>query len=55
MADIRAIGGGPTQFTIAAGNPLAGVRQWDGGIFAQDDWRLRPNLTISLGIRYEMQ
>ena len=24
-------------------------------IFAQDDWRLRPNLTISLGIRYEMQ
>ncbi len=55
MAEIRALGGGPTQFTIAAGNPLAGVRQWDAGIFAQDDWRLRPNLTISLGIRYEMQ
>jgi hypothetical protein len=55
MAQIRALGGGPTQFTIAGGNPLAGVSQWDGGIFVQDDWRFRPNLTFSLGLRYEMQ
>lgn len=55
IAQIRALGGGPTQFTIAAGNPLAGVKQWDGAIFAQDDWRLFPNLTLSLGLRYEMQ
>jgi hypothetical protein len=55
LAEIRAMGGGPTQFTIAAGNPLAGVTQWDGAIFVQDDWRWRPNLTVSLGLRYEMQ
>jgi len=55
LDQIRALGGGPTQFTIAAGNPLAGVTQWDGAIFAQDDWRMRPNLTLSYGLRYELQ
>ena len=40
---------------IAGGNPLAGVTQWDGAIFVQDDWRWKPNLTVSLGLRYEMQ
>lgn len=55
MAEIRLRGGGPTQFSIAAGNPLAGVTQYDGAIFVQDDWRFRPNLTFSLGLRYELQ
>jgi hypothetical protein len=31
------------------------VHQIDAGIFAGDDWRMRPNLTLSLGIRYETQ
>ena len=52
---IRATGGGATQFTIATGNPKAGVSQVDLGAFAQDDWRLRPNLMLSLGLRYENQ
>lgn len=52
---IRALGGGATQFTIAGGNPLADVRQTDVGLFVQDDWRLRPNVTVSLGLRYEAQ
>lgn len=55
MAEIRALGGGATQFSIAAGNPEARVRQVDVGVFAQDDWRARPNLTLSLGLRYEAQ
>lgn len=45
----------PTQFSLAGGNPLAGIKQTDVGIFAQDDWRLDPRLTVSFGLRYETQ
>jgi hypothetical protein len=54
-AEIRALGGGATQFSIAGGNPLAEVTQTDFSPFIQDDWRVRPNLTLSLGLRYETQ
>ncbi|MBS1874058.1 MAG: TonB-dependent receptor [Acidobacteria bacterium] len=52
---IRALGGEPTQFTLSGGQPLADVTQTDLGIFAQDDWRLKPNFTLSMGLRYETQ
>lgn len=48
-------GGGPTQFTINAGLPGVSDGQADVGAFVGDDWRLRPNLTLSLGLRYETQ
>lgn len=54
-AAVRALGGGPTQFTIAGGDPAASVRQWDFGAFVQDDWRMRPDFTLSVGLRYERQ
>ena len=54
-AQIRLIGGGATQFQLGAGTPSVSVRQFDIGIYANDDWRMRPNLTLSLGLRYENQ
>lgn len=54
-AQIRALGGGATQFSVAAGNPLASVGQVDLGLYAQDDWQARPGLTFGLGLRYEAQ
>ncbi len=54
-ATIRALGGGASQFSINGGEPLADISQTDVGLFVQDDWRLRPNFSINLGLRYEDQ
>jgi hypothetical protein len=54
-AQIRALGGGPSQFSVVAGQPFASVHYVDSGIYASDDWLLRPNLTISYGLRFETQ
>ena len=54
-ARIRGLGGGATQFSINAGNSSISAGQFDVGAFAGDDWRARPNLTVSLGLRYEAQ
>jgi hypothetical protein len=51
----HAPGGGATQFTMASGMPELSVRQVDAGVFAGDEWRLRPNFTLNLGFRYETQ
>jgi hypothetical protein len=55
QAQIRALGGGAAQFSISTGDPLATVSQYDFEPYVQDDWRYRPNLTISFGLRYEIQ
>jgi hypothetical protein len=52
---IRTLGGGASQFRINTGNPNATVSQVDLGFYGQDDWRIRPNLTFSYGLRYENQ
>ena len=50
-----ALGGGASQFTLNAGLPAITANQFDAAVFAGDDWRLRPNLTLNLGLRLESQ
>ncbi|HKG48451.1 MAG TPA: TonB-dependent receptor [Pyrinomonadaceae bacterium] len=54
-AAIRVLGGGATQFFIAGGDPEAGVKQTDAAFYIQDEWKVRPNFTLSPGLRYENQ
>jgi hypothetical protein len=54
-AQVCLYGGCPYQFSIVTGQPYLHINQTDVGFFLMDDWRFRPNLTLSFGIRYELQ
>lgn len=45
----------PTQFTINQGDPSLRFSQYQAAWFVQDDWRIKPNFTLSLGVRHEFQ
>ena len=54
-AEIRAAGGGASQFLIITGNPLVPVHYLDFEPYVEDDWKVRPNMSLSAGLRFETQ
>ncbi|PYP88683.1 MAG: hypothetical protein DMF61_05740 [Blastocatellia bacterium AA13] len=49
----RVVSNLPSTFSLAVGNPIVDYTETDQFYFIQDDWRVRDNLTLNLGLRYE--
>jgi hypothetical protein len=54
-AAIRAAGGGASQFSQTQGTPSIAVSVLDLGLFAEDNWKVKPDVTFSYGMRFESQ
>jgi hypothetical protein len=48
-------GGVPTTYNVTQGTALVPFTQWRVAGYAQDQWTLRPNLSVALGLRYALQ
>ena len=45
----------PSQLSISAGQPQVELNMFDAGLYAEDEWRVRPNLSFTYGLRFESQ
>jgi hypothetical protein len=45
--------GDPFKASVQVGDPRRDIHNWAYGLFVQDDWRVKKNLTINYGLRYE--
>ena len=61
LASCQAAGGsnchvsGASQFSLTSGQPISTVNWMDLGLYFEDQWRVRPNMSLNLGLRYETQ
>ncbi len=46
---------GASQLSLTQGRPLVENTYADNGLYAEDEWRVRPNVTLDYGLRFETQ
>ncbi len=47
--------GFPANFIQGFGNPISSISNKPLAFFAQDSWKVRPNLTLNYGVRYDIE
>jgi hypothetical protein len=45
----------PSQFKLTTGLPNVSVGWFDVGLYAEDEWRVKPNFSLTYGLRFESQ
>src|SRR2546425_8845889 len=56
LSPVQAYGAGiPANFIQGVGNPHDAFSNTPLGTFMQDSWRIRPNLTVNYGVRYDVE
>jgi outer membrane receptor protein involved in Fe transport len=49
----RIVNNAPSGVAITLGDPTLAFKENDEYFYAQNDWKVKPNLTLNLGVRYE--